>query len=301
MAVEVHQSDSASPDVVFGLSLQAVIGPMVIFRQPDDQAVYPGETVVFSVEAAGSPPWDYQWQFNGADLAGQTQATLTLTNVLMLIQGGRYRVLIRNAYGTAASSEAVLGVKPVVVWGSNTYGQTNVPVIATDVVAIAAGGSHSLALRADGTVVGWGLNSLGQATGIPTTSGFPHSSSGGVTLAGQPLTGVVAIAAGSSHSLALRADGTVVGWGITGAGRPPVFTISSDPEDPLFPSGVVTLAGQTLEGVVAIAAAGSYSLALKTDGTVVGWGYNQLGQATGVPTTHSPHLSSGVVTLGDMH
>jgi len=62
-------------------------------------------------------------------------------------------------------------------------------------VAIAAGGYHSLALRADGTVVGWGDNTYGQRD--------PPASA----------TNVVAVAAGEAHSLALRADGTVLGWG----------------------------------------------------------------------------------------
>ena len=83
----------------------------------------------------------------------------------------------------------------VVGWGDNSYGQTNIPAGLTNVVAIAAGDYHSLALKADGTVVGWGDNSYGQ-TNIPAG-----------------LTNVVAIAAGGYHSLALKADGTVVGWG----------------------------------------------------------------------------------------
>jgi Regulator of chromosome condensation (RCC1) repeat len=62
-------------------------------------------------------------------------------------------------------------------------------------VAVAAGGDHSLALRNDGSVVGWGGNFDGQAT------------------APSGLSNVVAIAAAYAHSLALRADGTVVAWG----------------------------------------------------------------------------------------
>ena len=68
-------------------------------------------------------------------------------------------------------------------------------------VAIAAGDDYSLALKADGTVVGWGANNTGQ-TNIPAG-----------------LSNVVAIAAGCNHSLALKADGTVVGWGDNGTGQ----------------------------------------------------------------------------------
>ena len=70
------------------------------------------------------------------------------------------------------------------------------------------------------------------------------------------LAGVTAVAAGDSHSLALRSDGTVVAWGCgTGA---------SDFGQCSVPSG--------LSGVTAIAAGASHSLALKGDGTVVAWG-----------------------------
>ena len=121
------------------------------------------------------------------------------------------------------------------------------------------GGTHSLALKADGTVVGWGDNGFGE-TNIPAG-----------------LTNVVAIAAGNYHSLALKADGTVVGWGNNGNGEINI------------PAG--------LTNVVAIAAGSEHSLALKADGTVVGWGFNYDGEATGVPNTAAPYFSSGTVTI----
>ena len=62
--------------------------------------------------------------------------------------------------------------------------------------AISAGISHNLALKSDGTVVGWGSDFIGSGATIPPPG----------------LSNVVAIAAGG-HSLALRSDGTVVGWG----------------------------------------------------------------------------------------
>src|SRR5205823_376760 len=70
-----------------------------------------------------------------------------------------------------------------------------VPPGLNNVVAIAAGGYHSLAVKNDGIVVAWGDNSQNQC-------GAPPS-----------LTGVVAVAGGGSHSLALKADGSVAAWG----------------------------------------------------------------------------------------
>jgi alpha-tubulin suppressor-like RCC1 family protein len=79
----------------------------------------------------------------------------------------------------------------VVAWGDDSYGQTNVPVGLTNVVAISADYRNSLALNADGSVTGWGL-----VASVPCG-----------------LSNVVAIAAGSYHALALKYDGTVVAWG----------------------------------------------------------------------------------------
>ena len=130
----------------------------------------------------------------------------------------------------------------VVGWGWNDDGQSTSPASASNVVAIAAGTVHSLALMADGTVIGWGLNS-GDQLSIPAAA-----------------TNVVAIEAGSSFSLALKADGTVVGWGLNSFGQ------LSIPE--------------SVTNVVAIAA-GQYSgLALRADGTMVGWGLDFFGQTT---------------------
>ena len=84
----------------------------------------------------------------------------------------------------------------VVGWGDIPSFKTNVPEGLKDVVSVTTGGFHNLAIKSDGTVVAWGLNANGQIN-IP-----------------EGLKSVVAIAAGSEHSLALKSDGTVVAWGI---------------------------------------------------------------------------------------
>jgi Regulator of chromosome condensation (RCC1) repeat/PASTA domain len=139
-------------------------------------------------------------------------------------------------------AQAAVAVRPV-AWGCERIvpdeGWCNVPGGLSGATAIAAGSSHSLALKSDGTVVAWGC-----AVGDHGQCSVPAG-----------LSGVTAIAAAGYHSLALKSDGTVVAWG---CGFP------ADSGQCSVPVG--------LSGVTAIAAASYHSLALKGDGTVVAWG-----------------------------
>lgn len=111
---------------------------------------------------------------------------------------------LRDVVGLAAGEEHAVALKrdgTLRVWGDNGYGQTNVPAGLKDVVAISVNYMHTLALRKDGTVVGFGRNQHGQSD-VPVG-----------------LTDVVAIAAGGLHSVALKRDGTVVAWGAYGEGQ----------------------------------------------------------------------------------
>ena len=81
----------------------------VIVHPPISLTVTAYTTVSWSVEVSGTPPVFYQWRFNGGPLAGQTNATLVLTNV-QKSQEGNYNVSVLNSAGTAVSSNASLTV-----------------------------------------------------------------------------------------------------------------------------------------------------------------------------------------------
>jgi alpha-tubulin suppressor-like RCC1 family protein/subtilisin family serine protease len=167
-------------------------------------------------------------------------------------------------------------------WGSALSGQlgdgtgsttTAMPVLVYDfggATAVSAGGAHTLALKGDGTVWAWGANGGGQ---LGFTEQFISNRSRPVQVPG--VSGVVAIAAGGGHSLALKGDGTVWAWGANGSGQVGNGSYTERSPDAAQVAG--------LSNVKAVSAGGAYSLAVKHDGTVWGWGANYYGNThTGV-------------------
>ena len=256
----------------------------VITANPANQTAQIGQAISFQVAALGTPPLNYQWQFNGTN--NNTGATNALLTLAPWSSEGSYSVIVSNAYGVAVSSNATLTTprSQIVPWGSNSNGQTNTPAGLGNVLAISAGGNDSMALKSDGTVKVWGNNSYGQ-TSVPAG-----------------LSNVVAISCGSFYDcLALKSDGTVIGWGLNGfgkatapAGLSNVVAIAAGDNHSLIlqNNGQVVAwgsnsSGQTnvpagLTNAAAIAAGSAHNLALRSDGTVIAWGSNSSGQ-TNVP------------------
>jgi hypothetical protein len=83
--------------------------PANILAQPLSAALDLGSNATFSVTVGGTPPLAYQWSFNRANIEGATNAMLELTNV-GFSAAGSYAVFVKNALGSATSSNAVLVV-----------------------------------------------------------------------------------------------------------------------------------------------------------------------------------------------
>ncbi|MGI8964470.1 MAG: immunoglobulin domain-containing protein, partial [Limisphaerales bacterium] len=96
----------ATTSVVATLNINA---PVFIAVHPQSQSVSQAANATFSVIAGGTAPFNYQWQFNGVDIAGATASTFTRTNV-QPADGGNYSVRVTNFYGAALSSNATLTV-----------------------------------------------------------------------------------------------------------------------------------------------------------------------------------------------
>jgi alpha-tubulin suppressor-like RCC1 family protein len=156
------------------------------------------------------------WGANGSGRLGDgttadryTPVAVTgLTSAVAIATGTAHTCVLR-ADGTARC------------WGSNGSGRLGdtttdldrlVPVAVrglTNAVAIAAGFAHSCAILAEGATSCWGSNSRGQlGNGTASDSPTPTTVAGG---AGSVV--ARAVAAGASHSCAVRADGTAACWG----------------------------------------------------------------------------------------
>lgn len=239
---------------------------------------FPSGSFTFNAAVFGNGPFYFQWFNDQGVLHGETNSSLVLSNI-QSNQFGNYWVVVSNAYGCETSMVANLTCNPVIAWGDNRIQQSTLPYGLTDVVALAGGLYHSLALKADGTVTTWGGNAGGALNISPgltnivaiAASGY-HSlalgSDGKVTAWGNNddqessvpdgLNNVVGISSGWAHSLALKANGRVVAWGLNTDGECDV------PDN--------------LTNAIAIAAGGQHSFALRSDGTIVAWGSNEGGQ-----------------------
>ena len=151
----------------------------------------------------------------------------------------------------------------------------------TDVVAIAAGG-YSLALKSDGTVWAWGYNGHGSCGDGLEGAARPSIRDTPVQVTN--LSGVVAIAAGALHGLALKSDGTVWAWGLNDAG---LLGAAGGGQlgDGTMTTRSTPVPVMGLGGVVAIAAGSGHSLALQDDDTLWAWGVNGFGQLGDGTTT----------------
>jgi len=186
-------------------------------------------------------------------------------------------------------------------WGSNSAGQLGngtaldavapvqtkllPPFVNDNWSAVAAGQTHSAALKTDGSLWSWGSNASGRlGNGTILNSGVPVRESGNST-------DWVAVAAGDNHTMGLKANGTLWSWGGNVNGQ----LGNGTNLDALAPVKIVA----DTDWIVATAGS-THSVALKVNGTVWSWGGNssgQLGDGT-ISSKNVPVLSAAAPATG---
>jgi len=249
-------------------------------------AQVPGLTGVVSIAAgsnfslaakADGTVWG--WGNNTAGELGDGTLTMRANPVQASGVTGAVEVACGYAHSLARKADGT-----VWAWGWNGNGQlgdgtvtsrsTPAQVVGLNgAVGIAAGYGFSAVLKGDGTVWTFGVNGYG--TLARSTTGTSNQSPGQASGIG----GVVALAAGEEHLLAVKSDGTLWAWGRNEAGQLGIGTVNT-------PSGPVQVPG--LAAVAAVAAYKANSLAALGDGTYWAWGANSYGQlGDGTTTTRT--------------
>ena len=280
---------SAPPDPYFNLQLNAARTALV------------GSAITMCAQAGISTPITYQWQLNGANIAGATSSCYPITS-LSHSMAGTYQLIATNPKGSVTSDSCVLTVadpptitaqpagQKVALGGAATFNVTASssypalsytwqqngtqfnpsysPTLVINPVKTTSAGTYSVTVTQPSPPGG----SVSSASATLSVVGVPGTGTGwgdntyGQTTVPAGLTNVSRLAAGWYHSIALVDNGTVVGWGDNSYGE-------ASP-----PAG--------LSDVIGIAASRNHSLAVKGDGTVVGWGSGVNGSA-GPPPINS--------------
>ena len=212
------------------------------------------------------------WGTNSVGELGD--GTLVQKTSPVAVTGGN---IYRAIAGGGSHSLAITWTGTIQAWGSDSNGQLgndalsankNTPVTVSGIsnaLSIAAGWKHSIAGLADGTVRTWGWNSAAQIGDNTTFDRFTPVNPG---VAGA----ITRVFAGYQHSGALHINSFIALWGNNSDGQCnlPLTTIVQP--TPSYSSGKPHNYRASGSGL------GNHTLYVADDGTVRGWGSNQLGQ-----------------------
>ena len=145
-----------------------IVSPPVVLVQPQAQNTFCGDTANFLISIDGSSPLRYQWRYEGAPIAGATQSTLVLSNVVPAKAGG-YSVVVTNGSGAITSTVANLSVpiEPPFITSPLAVSAKQGQLFGYQVT-----GLHTpISFAASFLPLGLTINSNGFISGVPSESG----------------------------------------------------------------------------------------------------------------------------------
>jgi alpha-tubulin suppressor-like RCC1 family protein len=244
-AISVQVSNAAGS--VRSAAVPLTVHPLVtisITMPPAAVGASVGGTASFGVAVSVTPtgtPASYQWLRDGAELAGATAATYTTPPLVLADDGARFSVRVSAGNATPVlSAEALLTVSAA-------------PASSTP--SISAGLGFGLAVHRDG-----GVLLLGSSTLLDRIAGSAVAGTGARRITGLD---AVAVSAGRDTGLAVGRDGRLRGFGIATGGNLGGNLVNGNIDAPQEMAGV--------DGVIGALASGTYSLALRSDGSVWHW------------------------------
>lgn len=228
------------------------------------------------------------------DVTGATK----LNPVQVMESSGVPLIGVVNVAAGADESFAVDSSGNVWAWGYNVHGElalgtttnalyaTQITTL-TNIIGVASNQYHTLALQANGSVWSFGADGSGQV-GNGAVASYVTQATKVVAPNGQSgyLSGIVAVAAGANHSLALDNAGMLWSWGSDG------YSQLGDDDSTLTsqtsPVSVINGGtGAALANVIGVAANATNSFALRNDGSVFACGDNSTGELGAGNTTAS--------------
>ena len=202
-----------------------------------------------------------------------------------------YGVWTPQSQMQAVAAGTWTGLSGLYIWGDNSQGQLGLgnttnysspKQVGGPWFSVSGGNSQTLATKTNGTLWSWGNNNFGQL-GLGNTTNYSSPKQVGA------LTTWLNIAAGQYHTLATKTDGTLWAWGRNDSGQLGLGNTTYAFSSPVQVGALTTWSKIT--GSI------SFSLAIKTDGTLWSWGANASGQlGLGNITNRSSPVQVGALT-----
>jgi hypothetical protein len=264
------------------LTLTAVSVAPTITTPPANQTVTAGQTATFTVVAAGTPPLSYQWQKNGANIAGASSASYTTPATTTSDSGSTFDVVVSNTAGTVTSAAVTLTVSAAPTPGirvsstSLNFGNAVVGSTLSQVLIITNTGTATLSITQ--------VTETGSA--FFTVSGFSLPLN---VNAGQQTTITVAFlptsvgAASGNISIVSNAPTSPTSVGLSGTGIAATLNLNIRPTSLSF--GSITTGTSSAPQTITVTNTGNSNVTISQI-SVIGAGYSITGG--GPPVTLSP-------------